>query len=607
MSFGTEMMPQPHLRLRSAQRHHSSVALSQSATGEVSGTAAHATLKVTPASYTLDPAWATLTDPANEGLSWRRAACREDQGCASSELEAGGLLNLLQQHHGLAVPEGTSGAFGDYLTLSYSPTIRSYVNRSSELSVAVRKHLQSTRDPFYSTSPSKTQNYGGEGAGQQLWWCDRWMEMLMGEAAAKGNLTAVKHWLEQDIKADDKQHFHNPFEFGGESGSPLWCAAFCGQADVATALMDAGADPEWTDSNGWTALHAAAMLGHTKTVRQLIKCGANIDSRDVNGTTPLMYVAAEAGDLPCAQALLQLGSMPVLRATGGRFVGKTAQQIAVEMGNAELAALLSNTNVEAEVSKLCASDEAALVPPTSSGEPPAITSDNPSLGEVAFKGDLAAVRGWLRYGITPSDEMHFRVDPTGYWGLCSPLWWAAAEGHTDIVAVLQQAGADSEWANSTGWTPLHISSRLGHEHTTEQLVEGGAEVNMATRSGATALMWAAAFDKPRCIDTLLELGANPALQDNAGRTALRIAAFRGHEQSCQRLVEGRAQVDSTNQHGMTALMFAAYWNRPACVKVLLRLGADPALRATSGGCEGATALQMADRQGQRQITLLLED
>ena len=45
--------------------------------------------------FALHPAWEILAQPESESLSWRRAACREDGGCAPSEREAGGLLRLL--------------------------------------------------------------------------------------------------------------------------------------------------------------------------------------------------------------------------------------------------------------------------------------------------------------------------------------------------------------------------------------------------------------------------------------------------------------------------------------------------------------------------------
>jgi hypothetical protein len=111
------------------------------------------------AQFALAPAWATLADPANESLSWRRAACNEPEGCAPSELAAGGLLKLLQSEQSLTVPKGTRGG------------VSAYANSTGELSAAVREHLRATRDPYYAEPPLRTQNYGGRGSSQQLWWC----------------------------------------------------------------------------------------------------------------------------------------------------------------------------------------------------------------------------------------------------------------------------------------------------------------------------------------------------------------------------------------------------------------------------------------------------
>ena len=109
--------------------------------------------------FALHPAWEILAQPGSESLSWRRAACREDRGCAPSEREAGGLLRLLQRDHSLAVPPGSRGA------------VNAYASSTGELSAAVRAHLRATRDPFYAVAPVQTQNYGGKGGSQQLWWC----------------------------------------------------------------------------------------------------------------------------------------------------------------------------------------------------------------------------------------------------------------------------------------------------------------------------------------------------------------------------------------------------------------------------------------------------
>lgn len=109
--------------------------------------------------FALHAAWEILAEPGSESLSWRRAACREDGGCAPSEREAGGLLRLLQRDHSLTVPPGSRGA------------VNAYASSTGELSAAVRAHLRATRDLFYAVAPVQTQNYGGKGGSQQLWWC----------------------------------------------------------------------------------------------------------------------------------------------------------------------------------------------------------------------------------------------------------------------------------------------------------------------------------------------------------------------------------------------------------------------------------------------------
>jgi hypothetical protein len=108
------------------------------------------------------PAWAQLALPESDSLAWRRAACRDRAATGTTEQERGGILRLLQavdSPHQLAVPQGTRGA------------LNAYIHSTSELSAAVRAHLRTTRDPFYSRAPEINVNYGGKGASQQLWWC----------------------------------------------------------------------------------------------------------------------------------------------------------------------------------------------------------------------------------------------------------------------------------------------------------------------------------------------------------------------------------------------------------------------------------------------------
>ena len=105
------------------------------------------------------PAWVRLTEPGSAKLAWRRAACQDTKACAVNETSRGGLLPVLQQA-GLAVPPKTKGAVNAYVTAKLT----------DELGRAVQSYLAATTDPFYYVSPKENVNYGGKGAGQQLWW-----------------------------------------------------------------------------------------------------------------------------------------------------------------------------------------------------------------------------------------------------------------------------------------------------------------------------------------------------------------------------------------------------------------------------------------------------
>ena len=63
-------------------------------------------------------------------------------------------------------------------------------------------------------------------------------------------------------------------------------------------LITAGADVNWKDKIGNTALNRAAYLGEVKCVEKLIQSGAEIN---IGSTTPLM-AAAKIGQVECLKA-----------------------------------------------------------------------------------------------------------------------------------------------------------------------------------------------------------------------------------------------------------------------------------------------------------------
>lgn len=91
--------------------------------------------------------------------------------------------------------------------------------------------------------------------------------------------------------------------------TPLMMAALKGQLDVATLLIERGAD---VNKTGWTPLHYAATGGHAALVRLLLEHHAYIDAGSPNGSTPLM-MAAQYGTPGVVKLLLEEGADPTVR------------------------------------------------------------------------------------------------------------------------------------------------------------------------------------------------------------------------------------------------------------------------------------------------------
>jgi len=81
----------------------------------------------------------------------------------------------------------------------------------------------------------------------------------------------------------------------------LQVAARHGHADAVELLLDEGADPSATASNGWTVTHIAARYGHALVLKQLLP-SPDLHACDLRGRTPL-HLAALSG---CPHTLLFL-------------------------------------------------------------------------------------------------------------------------------------------------------------------------------------------------------------------------------------------------------------------------------------------------------------
>lgn len=102
------------------------------------------------------------------------------------------------------------------------------------------------------------------------------------------------------------------------------------------------------------------------------------------------------------------------------------------------------------------------------------------------------------------------VDPDGN-GRDNPLSMAAIIGSRDSLAnemmtTLLNAGADPDYQNETGNTPLMTAAYMGNQNGVEILLEAKADVHLKNKKGATALWQAAAEEELGIVELLREAG-----------------------------------------------------------------------------------------------------
>jgi hypothetical protein len=149
-----------------------------------------------------------------------------------------------------------------------------------------------------------------------------------------------------------------------------------------------------------------------------------------------------------------------------------------------------------------------------------------ALFDAAHAGNVELLRKLLAEGA----NVNWRN--AGGW---TPLMIASAERQLDSVVILLEAKADPNQRNSYGRTALMFASRYGQLAIVERLLAAGADPNVVPgdATGFTALVSAAIEGHAAVIRTLLAKGADPTLRTRAGQTALEIARERGHAEAAE--------------------------------------------------------------------------
>ena len=159
--------------------------------------------------------------------------------------------------------------------------------------------------------------------------------------------------------------------------------------------------------------------------------------------------------------------------------------------------------------------------------------------------------------------------------------------------------------NTSGLTPLHVSSEQGNVEAVQLLVRLNADVNLATdeRHGhTTALLLAATHGHTDCVRVLLEAGASPDAPDDWMNTPLFKASSYNHVQCVVELLRHGASPDIANQWGALPIQYAALQGNMEVVAALVAAGADV---NRPGEPDVISALAVASSRGHTDCVELL--
>ena len=154
----------------------------------------------------------------------------------------------------------------------------------------------------------------------------------------------------------------------------------------------------------------------------------------------------------------------------------------------------------------------------------------------------------------PDNNLSFINTPT------TCITAAAYSGHTEVVKILLDHGANDEKEGQWGTVPLHFAASRGRAEVSKLLLARGTNPNITSRNGWTPLHFACKdriYRRNRFVATpgvsfrhsleecleviqvLLDAGADPTIRDNDGKNPLDLVPAKKHRQIMAKVMAER--------------------------------------------------------------------
>ncbi|CAH1401021.1 unnamed protein product [Nezara viridula] len=326
--------------------------------------------------------------------------------------------------------------------------------------------------------------------------------------ACRKGLLPIAELLLSDPPAAVNQSDHSGY-------TALHLAAMNGSLEIAKLLLTLDADKEAKTIDFKTPLHLASREGHEAIVHILLKKGAEKDAADIDDMTPLHF-AARGRHVGVVREMIYFCTASVNRKNKN---GSTPLHLVCEWNNKSE----RNTYFEYQIgmfllyygADIQSKDHNEMTPLHIAARDNSSRAIEYLLERRASKADpfsrdrllnipmhYAALFGhyeviikllpeipWMNYDIKKL------IRQTTYVNIYeeTPLFLAAREGHTKVVALLLQVGVESLQPDINGRTALHRSAARGHFEVVKLLRQALLKIENKDKWGFTALNYAASW------------------------------------------------------------------------------------------------------------------
>lgn len=352
----------------------------------------------------------------------------------------------------------------------------------------------------------------------------------------------------------------------------LQFAAFIGDTEVANFLVNRGADTNFKNEDGMTALHFAVSPNNKETI-QLLPNKSKIDGLDFK------YYDCRTDNHLTQGSYYYRYHEPQKNLLHGlaecNYIGYTNF-------------LLKKLRQAKTLNKM--------------------VSNNNNIG-VTFqhesrKSNMKMIEMLLNFGSDINSSLKNGK---------TPLHLAVDCGHVGNVEILLKYNPNVNSSctidNEEGHTALHFAAKGTKEEIVEMIINTGANINASTKSGMTPLHLAVENGILNNVKMLLkykpDINCVCTLENEKGYSPLHFAAKGTNKEIVKFLLNSGAEINKNTENGLTPLHLATKYGRVDIVKILLIYNPEVNYLHTSVNEEGYTPLHFAAKGSNEKIVEIL--